>query len=93
MKPSASRAMQPLVNGCSERRRSDEHVTDLVLVIYPILPVSPRTDWGDCPDISVKPEYNSSDLFAPANQIARHALGQTGRPDGHIHTLLASKIR
>lgn len=33
MKPSASRAMQPLVNGCSERHRSDEHVTDLVLVI------------------------------------------------------------
>ena len=65
-------------------------MTDLVLVSLSRL-FRPERIGGDCPDISVKPEYNSSDLFAPANQIARHALGQTGRPDGHIHTLLASK--
>ena len=70
----------------------DENVADLVLLSLPRLTVSPPNGFEmiasfERHDLCVWPEYYLRSLFDPANQVARHALDQTARPDEHVHAL------
>lgn len=77
--------------GVRHRTRHDEHVADVLGLNAPgrVVPPAHALDVvasleGD--DFRVRAQDDRGIVFDAANQVARHAVGQTVRPDEHLHT-------